>query len=72
MAFDVKSYLFVRKALAGHRTELAINVVIWGRIVLTDGRGHTQRLDRNMLYADGAFKLAQGLAHSQAISYTYS
>jgi streptomycin 6-kinase len=31
-----------------------------------------QSLDRNILSADGAFKLAQGLAHSQAISYTHT
>jgi hypothetical protein len=30
------------------------------------------RLDRNMLYADGESKLAQGLVNHQAISYTRS
>jgi hypothetical protein len=31
-----------------------------------------RRLDRNMLYADGESKLAQGLVNHQAISYTRS
>ncbi len=34
--------------------------------------GNQQRLDRNMLYADGESKLAQGLVNHQAISYTRS
>ena len=33
---------------------------------------YSGRLDRNMLYADGESKLAQGLVNHQAISYTRS
>jgi type II secretory pathway predicted ATPase ExeA len=36
------------------------------------GRQMRERLDHNMLYADGESKLAQGLVNHQAISYTRS
>jgi len=49
--------------------ELEAELALFGSLEATI---HGMSLNRNMLYANGAFKLAQGLVNRQIISYTHS